>query len=162
MFGFLISIFRMSALVALFSLPYAGVFAADDITFGKGHLSIRTTDGRQVSFSVELAVDDSQRMRGLMHRKTMPADHGMLFDFGEQRLVTMWMKNTVLPLDMLFIDEDGVTRHVRDNAVPYSEDLISSGGEVRYVLELNAGTVRRLGIGVGSRAELADLKKAAN
>ncbi|PZU20730.1 MAG: hypothetical protein DI589_17205 [Shinella sp.] len=162
MFGLLVEIYRKSALVALFSLLCVGAFAADDVTFGKGHLSIRTNDGRHVSFSVELAIDDSQRMRGLMHRKSMPADHGMLFDFGESRLVTMWMKNTVLPLDMLFIDEAGMTRQVRENAVPYSEDLISSGGEVRYVLELNAGTARRLGIGVGSRVELADLKKATD
>lgn len=158
--GFLLAIYQRSALVALFSLLCVGAFAADAISFGKGHLSISTTDGRQVRFSVELAVNDSQRTRGLMQRKTMPADHGMLFDFGEARLVTMWMKNTVLPLDMLFIDEDGVTQHIHENAVPFSEDLISSIGEVRYVLELNAGTVRRLRIGVGSRAELADLKKA--
>lgn len=162
MLGFLIVTFRRSALVALFSLLSVSGFAADQVRFDRGQLSISTPDGRHVSFSVELAVDDSQRMLGLMHRKAMPADHGMLFDFGESRLVTMWMKNTVLPLDMLFIDEDGVTQHVRENAVPYSEDLISSGGDVRYVLELNAGTLRRLGIGVGSRANLADLKKVAN
>ena len=162
MSGFLIAIFRRSALVALFSLLSVGSFAADQVTFRTSQLSLHTTDGRRVSFSVELAIDDSQRMQGLMHRRTMPADHGMLFDFAQTRLVTMWMKNTVLPLDMLFIDENGVTQHVRENAVPYSEELISSGGEVRYVLELNAGTARRLGIGVGSRADLSDLKNASN
>lgn len=152
--------FWKSALVALFSLVSMDVLAADDVRFDRAKLSIHTVDGRKITFSVELAIDDAQRMHGLMYRKNMPADHGMLFDFGESRLVTMWMKNTVLPLDMLFIDEKGVTQTVREHAVPFSEELISSGGDVRYVLELNAGTLKRLGIRAGSRVDLAGLKKS--
>lgn len=156
------AVFWRSALVALFSLLATVAPAADDVHFDRGRLTIETTDGRKVVFTVELAIDDAQRMRGLMYRQTMPADHGMLFDFRQSRLVTMWMKNTVLPLDMLFLDEKGVARHVREHAVPFSEEMISSGGAVRYVLELNAGTLRRLGIGEGSRADLAGLEKAAD
>lgn len=148
--------FRKGALVALFSLfGCLATLAADGIEFDQTRLTIETAQGREIALTVELAVDDMQRMRGLMYRKSMPADHGMLFDFGESRLVTMWMKNTVLPLDMLFIDKDGWVRHLREHAVPFSEEIISSGGEVQYVLELNAGSVKRLGIGVGSRAHLS-------
>ncbi|MCX8997599.1 DUF192 domain-containing protein [Rhizobiaceae bacterium BDR2-2] len=149
-----------SALVALFSLFALVTFAADDVRFEHGRLAIETADGRKVAFSVELAVSDEQRMRGLMHRQSMPDDHGMWFDFGASRLVTMWMRNTVLPLDMLFIDEQGEVKHIRERAVPFSEELISSGGPVRYVLELNAGTVERLRIGTGSRVDLESIEKS--
>lgn len=150
--------FRKGALVALFSLfGFLAALAADGIEFDRTRLTIETAQGRKITLTVELAVDDAQRMRGLMYRKSMPADHGMLFDFGESRLVTMWMRNTVLPLDMLFIDQDGWVRHLRERAVPFSEEIISSGGEVRYVLELNAGSVKRLGIGIGSRVHLSSL-----
>lgn len=147
------------AFVALFALLAFRAFAADEVRFDRARLTVETVDGRRAAFSVELAITDTQRMHGLMYRETMPADHGMLFDFGESRMVTMWMRNTVLPLDMLFIDEGGVVRRVREGAVPFSEELISSGGAVRYVLELNAGTARRLGIGEGSRAHVESMEK---
>lgn len=149
-----------SAFLALFSLVLATAVAAADITFRQASLTLRGPDGKAHPFSIELALSNAERMQGLMYRKAMPADHGMLFDFGDERLVTMWMRNTVLPLDMLFIGEDGVVKTVREHAVPYSESIISSGEDVRYVLEVNAGTVKRLGVGQGSRIDLDALKKS--
>lgn len=85
-----------------------------------------------------------------MFRKSMAADHGMLFDFKMDREVTMWMRNTLIPLDMVFISKAGRVTHVHRNAVPHSEDIISSNGAVRYVLELNGGQTRELGIESGA------------
>jgi uncharacterized protein len=134
-----------------FFLIFAVSAAAQDVVFPKAELSIRTAAGRYHPFTVELALDDAQRSQGLMFRTQMAADHGMLFDFGTTRRVSMWMENTVLPLDMLFLQSDGTISHIRQNAVPYSRDIIDSGGPVNYVLELNAGRVRALGIKVGDK-----------
>lgn len=116
-------------------------------------LVIRTADGRDHDFIVELAATPEERARGLMFRRSMPEDAGMIFDYGREARVAMWMKNTFIPLDMLFIDGDGVIRHIRENAVPHDETPISSVVPVRAVLELNGGTVARLGIGVNDRVE---------
>ncbi len=86
-----------------------------------------------------------------MYRKVMAPDAGMLFDFGMPRPVSMWMENTILPLDMLFIQGDGTISHIRENAVPYSRDVIDSRGPVKFVLELNAGRSKSLGIKVGDK-----------
>ncbi len=139
-----------SALGALFLL-LATMVMAQDVTFPRDELSIRTAGGKTYQFSVELAVTDAQRSQGLMFRKTMPPDHGMLFDFGEARPVAMWMENTILPLDMLFIQSDGTISHIRENAVPYARDVIDSRGPVKFVLELNAGRTKSLGIKVGDK-----------
>lgn len=151
--GFPAAEFLRSALAALFSLCLLAGFAIANVVFEKASLTIEGAQGKKAVFTVELAITDEQRMQGLMHRKSMPEDHGMLFDFGETRPVMMWMKNTNLPLDMLFLDERGVVRHIKQGAVPFSESLISSGGPVRYVLELNAGTVKRLGLAIGNRVD---------
>ncbi len=102
-------------------------------------------------FLVELADDDRSRARGLMFRRSLPADGGMLFDFGRDQPVSMWMKNTLIPLDMLFIDRRGVIVNLHQRAVPHSLVPISSAGRVRAVLELNGGTVGRLEIKPGDR-----------
>ena len=148
-----------SAFVALFSLLAFAGFATDEVRFDRARLEMVTPRGEKVAFSVELAIEAPQRMRGLMQRKSMAGDHGMLFDFGTPQFVTMWMRNTILPLDMLFMNEKGEVRHVHENAVPFSDDLIASGEDVRYVLELNAGTVKRLGLTVGSRGLIKEMKK---
>ncbi len=125
--------------------------AQQDIVFPKSELTIRTAGGKTHPFIVELAVDDAQREHGLMFRKQMDPDHGMLFDFGTVRQVSMWMENTVLALDMVFIQPDGTISHIRENAVPFSRDIIDSRGPVKYVLELNAGRTRALGIKIGDK-----------
>ncbi|WP_440410509.1 DUF192 domain-containing protein [Neorhizobium petrolearium] len=139
-----------SALAALFLL-LAGAAIAQEMTFPRDELSIRTVGGESHRLSIELAVTDAQRQHGLMYRKEMAPDHGMLFDFGQARRVSMWMENTVLALDMLFIQGDGTISHIKENAVPFSRDIIDSQGPVKFVLEVNAGRAKALGIKVGDK-----------
>ena len=138
-----------SALAALVLLFLGQAMA--QATFETEDLLIQTRSGKVHRFDVELALTTEQRSQGLMHRKSMPQDHGMLFDFGETRPVSMWMRNTPLPLDMLFIQRDGTISHIHRKAVPFSEAIIDSRGPVNYVLELNGGRAAALGIDVGDR-----------
>jgi uncharacterized protein len=149
-----------SALVALllFVVAAAVAFSA---TFATEPLTIRKADGTTVAFTVEVAISAEQRAQGLMNRREMAADRGMLFDFGLTRRVAMWMKNTYLPLDMLFIRKDGTISRVRANTVPQSEAIIDSGEPVHFVLELNAGTAAKLGIDLGDSVESATINAAA-
>lgn len=140
-----------SALAALFLLFAGAALAQQEVTFPKDELTIQGAGGKIFSFNVELALTDAQRAHGLMFRKQMPPDQGMLFDFGTVRPVSMWMENTPLPLDMLFIQGDGTISHIRENAVPYSRDVIDSRGPVKFVLEINGGRARSLGIKVGDK-----------
>jgi len=105
------------------------------------------------AFQVEVARDDATRAQGLMYRRSMPANQGMLFDFARVQPVSMWMQNTYLSLDMLFIRPDGSIARVAENAEPLSTRTIPSGEPVLAVLELNAGTAARLGIKAGDRIE---------
>ena len=116
-------------------------------------LSIVTHGGQRHVFQVEIARNDADRARGLMFRRSMPADRGMLFDFERAEPVAMWMQNTYLPLDMLFIRADGTIARVAANAEPLSTRTIPSGEPVLAVLELNGGTAARLGIKAGDRVE---------
>lgn len=101
---------------------------------------------RELSFRIELANTPEKRATGLMHRATMPEDAGMLFCFDRTRPIFMWMKNTILPLDMIFIREDGTIASIAENTVPFSEEIVASEGPVRLVLELNAGASSRFNI----------------
>jgi hypothetical protein len=114
-------------------------------------LVIETRSG-PVAFSVELALTPDDRANGLMNRQSMAADHGMLFKFEQTRPILMWMKNTPLSLDMLFIDADGKVVGVAKETTPFSEAIIPSPEPVRYVLELNGGTAAERGISVGDAA----------
>lgn len=147
-----------SAFVALlfFVTSYAGAVAQE--TFPSEKLEIVSTSGKTHAFNVEVASSDGQRQQGLMFRKSMGDDRGMLFDFKEDRDVMMWMKNTFIPLDMLFISKAGKITHIHPNAVPHSEDIISSNGRVRYVLELNGGAAKKLGLAVGDTVKTAQIK----
>jgi uncharacterized membrane protein (UPF0127 family) len=113
-------------------------------------LEILSGDTRH-AFKVEVMRTNEDRGRGLMFRRNMAADHGMLFDFERDQLVMMWMKNTYLPLDMVFAFADGRIHRIEANTEPESERTISSGAAVRAVLELNAGTAARLGLKPGDR-----------
>jgi uncharacterized protein len=108
-------------------------------------ITIDTDHGSQ-KFQVEIADTDASRERGLMFRKTMEPDHGMLFVFPIDEGVAFWMKNTILPLDMVFIRDDGTISSVAPNATPFSTQEIASVEMVRAVLELNAGRAAALGI----------------
>jgi uncharacterized protein len=123
---------------------------AAGVTFERMPLEIES-GGRRHRFTVEMADTPERTSLGLMHRRSMAADAGMLFDFKRDGPVSMWMRNTLIPLDMLFMDRAGVVRHIHERAVPMSEAIIESGGSVRAVLELNGGTVQRLGLKIGDR-----------
>jgi uncharacterized membrane protein (UPF0127 family) len=111
-------------------------------------LEIASRTGVHV-FSVEIADTDAERAKGLMFRKKLPEGQGMLFDFGREQTVAMWMENTFVPLDMLFIRGDGSILRIAKNTVPLSTRIIPSGGPVRAVLEVIAGTARKDGIEPG-------------
>jgi uncharacterized membrane protein (UPF0127 family) len=119
-------------------------------SFGVSELTIQTAGGPQ-KFAIELALSDAQMEQGLMFRRSLAPNAGMLFDFKHPTNVTMWMKNTVLPLDMLFLDEQGRILDVHERAVPYSTDIIAAKAPSRYVVELNGGTAARLGIAPGDQ-----------
>ena len=136
----------LSAL-SLVSLPLIGP-PTELAAAGLEPLEITTRNGVQV-FAVELALTPSEQERGLMFRRELPEGQGMLFDFGREQPTSFWMKNTYVPLDMIFIRADGTIRRIAENTVPLSEALVPSGGPVRAVLEVVAGTARKLGIAAG-------------
>lgn len=113
-------------------------------------LEIATRNG-VVVLEVEMARTEQQRTTGLMYRKELPERQGMLFDFGADQMVYMWMKNTYIPLDMLFIRADGSIARIAAMTTPMSEATISSGEPVRAVLEIPGGAAKRLGIAVGDK-----------
>ena len=115
-------------------------------------LTIVSQSGRH-AFQVEIADEPGERATGLMNRYALAPDAGMLFDFGEARPIDMWMKNTYIPLDMVFIRADGTIHRVAANTVPHSLATVSSGAPVRFVLEVGGGTAARLGIRRGDRVE---------
>jgi uncharacterized membrane protein (UPF0127 family) len=135
----------LAAVLALAALP-----ALRSLAFATGELVIETGEATH-RFTIELAATPDQRAQGLMHRQSMPADHGMLFDFQDPQPVGFWMKNTPLPLDMLFIDAQGGIVQIEADTTPFSERPIICQEPVRAVLELNAGTSARLGIVPGAK-----------
>jgi uncharacterized membrane protein (UPF0127 family) len=102
-------------------------------------------------FAVELAVTNEQRERGLMFRRSLPEGQGMLFKFEPEQVINMWMHNTYIPLDMIFIRRDGRILRIAENTKPESDDIISSGGSARGVLEVIGGTARKLGLAPGDK-----------
>lgn len=135
--------------LALF-LTLAPLSLAAQATFPQDRLAIES-GGKRIEFFVELAESPEQRAQGLMYRKLMAADAGMLFVETGEREQLMWMKNTLIPLDMLFIRADGTIHSIHERAIPRSEATISSRGPVKSVLELNGGTAARLGIKPGDK-----------
>lgn len=111
-------------------------------------LEIITASGPH-AFSVEVMRTDEQRQRGLMFRRSLPPDQGMLFAFEREQPVMMWMKNTFLPLDMVFIGKFGKIVGLAENTEPLSERIIPSGAPVIAVLEVNAGVASRIGLKIG-------------
>lgn len=113
-------------------------------------LEIVTKSGVHV-FSVELATTEEEKTTGLMYRKELPDGKGMLFDFTPEQQVSMWMKNTYVSLDMIFIRADGRILRIAENTEPMSTKIISSGGLAKGVLEVVAGTAQKYGIQPGDR-----------
>jgi uncharacterized protein len=113
-------------------------------------LEIATATGRH-AFQVEIADNDASREHGLMDRRYMAPDHGMLFEFERNEPVSFWMKDTYIPLDMVFIAPSGVVTHIAANAEPLSERVVPSGGPSIAVLELNGGMAASIGLRVGDK-----------
>jgi len=106
-------------------------------------------------FTVEVAETPAQMEQGLMFRRAMAPDAGMLFDYKAPTVATMWMRNTLIPLDMLFVDERGRIVNIRERAVPQSLDVIAAAAPIRAVIELNGGTAARLRIAPGDHVQHA-------
>jgi len=116
-------------------------------------VTLRGTQG-EVAVRVEIARTSEELSRGLMYRNELDADAGMLFVFGDSAPRTFWMKNTPLPLDILFLDDTGTVLNVAASTTPYSEAPLRSAGPARYVLEVNAGFATKHGIGPGARVTM--------
>ncbi len=144
----------LAALLAIAALPLAladvAAPARAEAPIAAGRLEITTASGTH-AFTVEIADTDAKRAEGLMFRTQMAPDHGMLFDFKRQEPVWFWMKNTYLPLDMIFVRSDGTVFSIAENTTPLSEATVTSGGPVRFVFEVVAGTAARLAIKPGDR-----------
>jgi uncharacterized protein len=148
-----IKLCRRSLLGAALVLAASGARAQNgEVQFKRSSLVI-DTGARQIKFDVELALNDVERARGLMFREKLGPYEGMLFDFYREEPVSFWMKNTLIPLDMVFIAGDGTIRHIHANAKPHSTDTIPSGYPVRAVLEINGGSARLLGIKPGDKVK---------
>jgi uncharacterized membrane protein (UPF0127 family) len=149
--GFLQNRARRLSTAAVLVSALALALAGDPAAGADPHtLEIVGQSGVHV-FSVELAVTDEDRARGLMFRRELPDGKGMLFDFGRDQEVAMWMQNTLIPLDMLFITAGGRILRIAENTEPMSTRIIPSGGPVRAVLEVIGGTAKKYGIAAGDR-----------
>ena len=142
---------RIFMLLCLIIFTPSGSGAADDITFGRSDLTIVTATGNKHHFTLEVAQTPEQLERGLMFRDSMPANAGMLFLLGDEEIASFWMRNTFLPLDMIFIAKDGRITNIHRNAAPGSTAIISSTALVTAVLEVNGGITQKLGIHAGDR-----------
>ena len=139
------------ALTATFGMAVRGpLAAADAMVFEKSKAAVVTAKGR-LDFNVEMAMTPQQHEQGLQFRTYMAPSAGMLFDFGKLQFVSFWMKNTPISLDMLFLDETGVVVNIAEATTPFSLTQIPGGGPVRAVMELNAGTVKRIGAKHGDK-----------
>ena len=145
---------------ALGLLVCAGPVVAD---CAPGTVELRTAAGSVVRFSVEVADDAAERDLGLMNRQRLASSAGMLFVYEAPKHAYFWMKNTLIPLDMIFVDATGLVSRVHQGAIPLDETPIDGGEGVTYVLEINGGLAGRLGLAAGSvlRADVIDQSMAA-
>lgn len=133
------------------------VFSFAGCSFSEKNITIITENG-SVEFTAEIAETSQQIQKGLMFRTSMGISHGMLFLFSEDKIQNFWMKNTLIPLDMIFFDKNGKIVEVVKNALPCKRDpcpVYSSTFPVRYVLEINGGQIDRLGIQKGQFVRIA-------
>ncbi|HEY1540868.1 MAG TPA: DUF192 domain-containing protein [Xanthobacteraceae bacterium] len=142
---------RQSVLLLTLALGFVPLLGVTSVpAMDKGTLEIVTKTGIRV-FNVDVAVTDEEREKGLMFRTDVPDGYGMLFDFKQDQLVTMWMKNTLVSLDMIFIRRDGTIARIAENTEIKSEHIIPSGEQVRAVLEVAGGTAKKYGIAPGDK-----------
>jgi len=134
--------------------PLLAMAFATAAAFDRAPLRIERRDGVFVAYTVELARSDAERQLGLMGRRVLPATAGMLFDFGATQPVAMWMRNTPLALDMLFVDGDGLVIDIIENAVPMTDTLLTPRAPARWVVELAAGQAAARDLAAGDRVHL--------
>lgn len=139
--------FLMGLLASLWLL--AGTALADDAALSKIEPLTVATEAGATMFTVEIADTPGLQERGLMFRQRLPDDRGMLFDFGQPKQVAMWMKNTLISLDMVFIRADGTVAGIAENAKPQSLDVLGVQEPVLAVLEVAGGTAKRIGLKPG-------------
>ncbi len=146
-----------NARAALAALVIFGFFiipsAFGDVLFKPASLKIETKNG-PVLLNVEVADTEAKREQGLMFRRSIADDRGMIFLFDGEQEITMWMKNTYIPLDMVFIGNDWRIKHIAYNAEPFSTDVISSMSPASRVLEIAAGQAQNLGLAIGDAVAL--------
>ena len=140
----------MLLLVSALECGFLSSLAAELQKFPTSELAIVSANGPH-RFKVEVAETPAQMEQGLMFRTSLAPDAGMLFVYPQPTVATMWMKNTLIPLDMLFVDPRGRIVNIQQRAVPQSLDVISAAAPVRAVIELNGGTAARLGIELGDK-----------
>jgi uncharacterized membrane protein (UPF0127 family) len=138
----------MKALIAAVFLAASPLVAFADCA--PGQVDIQLTNGGTARFSIEVVDTPQTRAKGLMFRESMPKSSGMLFVYEQPQRAVFWMKNTLIPLDMIFADATGVVRHVHANAIPHDETGIDGGPDVLAILEINGGLAKRLGITPGA------------
>ena len=144
------SLAPVGVLLAMIVLATTAAAAETPPALPEAPLIIEASGGR-FEFQIELAKTPAERARGLMFRESLADDHGMLFDFGRPQPVTMWMRNTLIPLDILFIRSDGLISRIARDAQPLSDRIVESGGPVRAVLELRGGITAERDIEPGDR-----------
>jgi len=139
--------------LALLVWPYiaSGQKADQSPTFEQSSMTIQRADGQSFLYSVEVALTREQEAYGLMFRRSLPTNAGMIFVYNPDQLVSMWMKNTYIPLDMLFVRKDGIIVKIITHAQPFDLTPLPSGEPVRGVIELNAGDVERNGLKTGDK-----------
>jgi len=130
------------------SLFFSGAVVAQDSICRDDQVTLRG-DWGQAQFTVELADDPEERSRGLMHRESLARSAGMLFVYPQERTVGFWMKNTLIPLDMIFMDASGTVRRIGHEAQPHDTRPVMGGNAIQTVLEINGGLARRIGIAPG-------------
>jgi uncharacterized membrane protein (UPF0127 family) len=133
--------------LAIFSNPTRPAMALE-----KQLLTFLTAAGSQ-AITVEVARTDEERSTGLMFRRSIGEREGMLFIYDREQEITMWMKNTYIPLDMVFVKRDGVISRIETNTEPFSENIIASQGKALAVIELGGGNARKLGLRAGDRVQ---------
>jgi uncharacterized protein len=145
-----VSVLFRAFIIVMLTVMTSNLALATSDSRSDSTIIIATRDAQHV-FTIEIARTPAEMERGLMYRERLDADRGMLFLYEDDREVAFWMKNTLIPLDLIFADASGRIVAIAERAVPLSTALIPSPGPVRAVLEVNGGTARRLHIQVGDR-----------
>ena len=152
--GLLLAYWGLAAYAADFAPTQLKDFARDTLTIEHA--------GKAESFQIWIAQTPAQQEQGLMFLTELPPGYGMVFPQESARMLSMWMKNTYIPLDMLFIGADGRITHIIHDAVPLSTEILSSGGPILSVLEIRGGESRRLGLREGDRVTQGGARRPAH